>query len=441
MKSENITGWHFQDKAISSLFASHFRRLFLDHHLVGLEVEIRGPECEVTDCDPYECICHDCPVCDGCHNPCQMVDCHFPYPIFCQHCDDYDEEEREGTLICSHFSRKSDRWFCTLQDEPIDICDSCREESLPCEVCSETRCERCNPRDFCEGCDRELVLSSAYESRFRPLFQYDGEHLRSEDLKRVLHLAKRKVLYVYQDGAHPEIATIPVPLRELPGVFSWILEGVEDLDGDISPFYGCGGHQTFIILKGGRFVPFPPMVIRNIIQLVRYYLPALLWLSCIYGSHKRGNYRDIPPPGWQIVDNHKYSAIHPKWDYAFHNKFPGMVEFRYPDGSEYVNLIHLTAILNAAIILKATNLATKGVVGITQEHFNNVKDAVNQFYAYSCFVEKESWCKNLVSEFEEYVYSDCILLGYDISPSVWDLMKEPRWADSRRRDICAVLSV
>jgi hypothetical protein len=235
-------------------------------------------------------------------------------------------------------------------------------------------------------------------------------------------------------------------------------EGVDGLINHfglkVSPTVRCGGHQTFSM--GANF---PGIVARNVVQLVRYYLPALLWISCVHGtSHREGGvYRNIPVSGWsrsleggrgrnveetdecprEAADypfNNKYSAVHIKADKAVRID-PYLLEFRYPDGIKFSNIHHLTAIVNAALIARAIDISVHGVPEIPQARFNKTKEEVYQFYETEKFID-ECWVLNLIGEMMCEFEIDFTALGYNpqvIREAVNDLVQSPRWKMRERQ--------
>lgn len=342
---------------------------FLKTVKCGLEIECNLPNFSDSDESCYhtnECsICNSCPVCDNC-TICEDCSCNSFYCF--NHCDSYSPSGNHGTT-CVH--RTDD--MCVRDDGEEDICDFCHDIDR-CSNCY--RCDDCDPREWCD--------STCYDD--------DSPHWElAGDLNCNVGKGNRKkdsdFWYVYNDGSvNTEVVTAPLPLSQIKPTHQKAIAVLRNYDADISPRCGAGGHQNF-----GFNGYFPEDVVRNAIQLVRYYLPALLTIGCVDGSHNRGVFRGLPVCGWRAeLPNGKYQAVHIKKKYAVGvtageaDQFE-VIEFRYPDSTTDSRKVRETAIINAGLIAKAIKISDAEVMRIPQDHFNKVRENVQSFYAGGVF--------------------------------------------------------
>ncbi|KKN29144.1 hypothetical protein LCGC14_0846990 [marine sediment metagenome] len=217
-----------------------------------------------------------------------------------------------------------------------------------CMVCSETRCH-----DPMRGNRDRTENNIARVARRAHCRQGKGNGIQDNG---------SNFMYAYNDGSvDTELVTKPF---KLPKLLEVVTEGVQIFKDEsivMSPRVRAGCHQTFSFDK-----PFPDLVARNTVQLIRYYYPALLSFACVAGTNGRScSYRKLPErPGWTekaVAFNNKYDACHVKAQHAI-NYQPRMIEFRYPDMHQYPKMHIAVACLNWAIILYAIDLSKKGVV-------------------------------------------------------------------------------
>ena len=176
-------------------------------------------------------------------------------------------------------------------------------------------------------------------------------------------------LWAYHDGSvDTELVTKPFQLPRLLVALNKGIQIFKDENIIMSPSVRAGAHQTFCFEK-----PFPDIVARNIVQIMRYYYPALLSYACVEGTQGRSyTFRKLPNrPGWSdkaLRFNEKYEACYVKHEHAI-NYQPRMIEFRYPDMHQYANVHIAVACLNWAVILYAIDMSKQGVAMFGNEHW------------------------------------------------------------------------
>jgi hypothetical protein len=213
--------------------------------------------------------------------------------------------------------------------------------------------------------------------------------------QRSYRAASADYQYVYNDGSvNTELVTSAIPLSEVHDVLQRGCSVLEDYGVNIDPSVGAGCHQTISYGK-----PFSYPVVKNVIQQVRYYLPALLAIGCVEGTHHRGEYRGLMDPSWKSDElyTEKYSAVHTKRTMAVSRNSFDLLEFRYPDSHTNVWQTVLTAIINMAIIARAFKISVNGIVSFPQSHWDKVKRNSNTFYNEGVFNDK-TWVRGLADE-------------------------------------------
>lgn len=364
---KHLYSWLEKRKLPPQICRSHAKR-FSESFQVGIEIEANIPP---NDCcnNPQQCsysacsncpVCDDCPVCDSC-GPEGTDRC-----IFCQRCSDADFDSNGE---CRNYNFETQR--CSVVS---DICDECVRHDVRCEGCNP--CDRC-PIDPCEGCELKEVPYSEIAAKLGCTV---GKETYVEN-------PKSNFLYIYDDGSvNLEIVTAPHKLNQLRNVLEKAYSILEDYDATISPSEKCGGHQTFSYKNyfKGTFVI-------NATQLVRYFLPSLFiigWTKSTDNHSARYYFCTMPERLWNrdkkgSTINNKYDAIHIKPRDAVKSTFPKFVEYRYPDGNWNIDQVIFTAIINAALTLKAIKMSAHGIMTFTQEHFDNVQRLANDLaYGY-----------------------------------------------------------
>lgn len=183
----------------------------------------------------------------------------------------------------------------------------------------------------------------------------------------------RKFLYAYPDGSvNFELVSGAIPIKELRNVLETGIDIMREKRIIISPRIGAGCHQNICSVQ-----LLPEIIGRNIIQIVRKYLPALCKISCVKDTWKRnGRFMIFPYCGWRNLGYSKYDAIHLKKRGGRNGLTGGLYEFRFPDAIININQIMLTAIINSAIVLKAISLSRFGVMTMLQKE----KELSEQLY-------------------------------------------------------------
>ena len=343
---------------------------FLKNFRVGIEIEANIEE-EETSCEmsPGECgVCDNCHVCERCEDN----------EVYCNNCRNYQNDSEEDR--CTH--REED--FCNFYTQ--DICGMCQTE--------EVRCSGCDPCDGCEDRHTDTNIDSVHEDIANHLKCTSGHCEYKEN--------NGNFQCVYNDGSvNTEIVTSALKPKDFKTVVCEGINALLDEGGEISPYQKAGFHQTFSF---GH--TFPDIVCKNVIQLIRFYLPALLCVSCIDGTYQRNNgsnFRAIPESGLKMgeeIYNEKYTAVHTKK--IGNLSSPSLLEFRYPDATENINQTALTMLFNTAIIAKAFDESEKGIIEISQRHFNRVKEDVGSIYSTGDYYHYE-WVKLLVFEMFAYL--------------------------------------
>ncbi|MHC1583969.1 MAG: hypothetical protein ACXQTM_04990, partial [Methanosarcinales archaeon] len=309
-----------------------------------------------------ECEIDDEKACDGCSGQCEG-----DQRGSCWRCD--------GCNPCD---------YCPLDECPYEDPSECDQWETVCSNC--TICEDCEDYYRCENCDR---ISEAHKKISEELQCLVGKNEDDYD-------PRYDFQYVYYDGSvNTELVTRAMRLYEIPRILSRAYDVLHSYDAEIDPSAGngAGGHQT---VSFGEV--FPDVVVMNVIQLVRYYLPALLAIGCVQGTEKRGDYRDLVGPAWKKdeVWTKKYSAVHMKQSKVV-DAGCDLIEFRYPDSHVNVWQTVLTALINITIVAKAIKLSAQGVFSFYQSHWERVKENVESFYENGYFND-ETWVKELAME-------------------------------------------
>jgi len=206
---------------------------FINKVAVGLEIEAHVEDAE-RDCGPQDncVICDDCPRCAHCTRERGTA-----YP--CEHCSDYN----------------------------TSACESC----TPCDDCD--RCEDCNPCDYDSSCRGRGDVLEDIASAF-----HCG--VGKDNTSGTPYLTHKRVANVYEDGSvNLEVVTTPQKLCDIARVHRYVCSIIKDYDAEIRPNvgHGAGGHQT--VMFDHRNGSFMNTVSRNVIQLCRFFAPALLWIS------------------------------------------------------------------------------------------------------------------------------------------------------------------
>ena len=284
--------------------------------------------------------------CDGCENGnYNCMDCDVP--------DDWEE--------CPHF-RSSD-CYCRYYGESI------------CNLCARRDDESVsgNPlMDIFNEISKELGNIPTYKDDFKE---------------------NKEFLYIYNDGSvNTELVTGALKLSQIKKVFQKALTLLKKYGVKVSPMVNAGGHQTI-----SHQDYFSSAVARNTIQINRYYLPSLLSLGCVKGSEKRNNdFRSCPlSPIYgegerRVPIYNKSSSINFKETSLAVQTNYKLIEFRYPDSHRNINQVILSAVINMSTVAKAFSLSSEGVAVFSQNHFDEVKSEVAEFYSYGHFKNPES---------------------------------------------------
>jgi len=364
---------------------------FINKVAVGLEIEAHIEDVQ-RDCSfPGDCIvCDNCPRCASCSREPGTA-----YP--CDNCSDWN------TSAC----------------ESCDPCDSCY------------RCEDCNPCDFDSSCRGRVDVLEKIASAF-------GCGVGKNNTDGSPYLTHKRVANVYEDGSvNLEVVTTPQKLCDIASVHRYVCSVIKGYDAEIRPDVGngAGGHQT--VMFDHRNGSFTDTITRNVIQLSRFFAPALLWIGCVKGTEARGDYRSLNRSAVREpkqFPNGKYEFVHTRYMdgrgvYGF--------EFRYPDSHELSNIVQVTAVINSAIVLKAIRLSRFGVLECDQAYWDTVKENVSRFYALGFFSDK-SWVCSMIDRLMKYIGQEIRDLGHPyVFKAVKTLQKYPRWANADRstRDV------
>ena len=335
------------------------KKLFQKTAKVGFEIE---GEMELEDASCHETP-RNCSFCEGC-SPCDRC---YECGQICNYCPDYKSSSYG-------YCKFNDNRYCNKHD--FDICEKCKDEDL--------QCRGCNPCSSCDLFDENDDKINEEHYAISKILKCRVGHCEYEKNKK-----SSKFQYIYIDGSvNTELVTSALRLKEAEKVLCLGINTLRRYNTELSPHCGAGGHQTISYRNY-----FPYLVSRNIIQLVRYYLPALLIIGCVNGSHFRGSFRSLPTRDTAIFGE-KYNAVHIKSDCAVRNT-PKLIEFRYPDSHTNINQTLFTACINIALCSKAFSLANDGLISIPQNHFNQIKSSVNEFYRRGKF-DNTDFVKDLI---------------------------------------------
>ena len=360
----NILKFKNIGETISKSEVEKKREIYLKTSKIGFEIEGNIPGVENNFCDD----------CDGSEN-------------YCMHCDIPDEWEE-----CPHF-RNSDNY---------------------CRYYSESVCDLCNRRND------EYISDESLSDVFRKI----SAELGDIPIHKSIFKENKEFLYIYNDGSvNTELVTGALQLKQIKKVFQKALKLLNKYGVEISPFVHAGGHQTV-----SHQDYFPSIVARNTIQINRYYLPSLLCLGCVKGSEKRSDSFLACPPSplygegeRRIPIGNKYSSINFKETSPAIQTNYKLIEFRYPDSHKNVNQVILSSVINMASIAKAFSVSSDGVAVFSQNHFDNVKHEVNNFYNYGRFIDSES-IKSETHELIEYLEEE--ISSYANVDSVYNAVDE-----------------
>lgn len=242
------------------------------------------------------------------------------------------------------------------------------------------------------------------------------------------YLSHKEVANVYEDGSvNLEVVTTPQKLCDIAKVHRYVCGVIKKYDAEIRPNVGngAGGHQT--VMFDHRNGYFTDTVARNVIQLSRFFAPALLWISCVQGTSARGNYRNLNRSAVRVPEhfpNDKYMFVHAK---CLDSRGVYAFEFRYPDSHELSNIVQVTAVINTAIVLKAIRLSRFGVLECTQSYWDEVRWMVDEFYGGGAF-EDEDKASSMIDRLMKYIGQEIEDLGHPyVFKAVKTLQKYPRW--------------
>lgn len=306
--------------------------------------------------------------------------------------------------------------FCMRCDIPEEWedCPNFRSSDNYCLYYSESVCDLCSRREN-EICSRETLSDI-----FRKISAELGDIPTYKDTFK----ENKEFLYIYNDGSvNTELVTGALEISQVKNVFRKALKLLSKYGVEVSPIVHAGGHQTV-----SYHDYFPSIVARNTIQINRYYLPSLLSLGCVRGSEKRSDsFRACPPSplygeGEQRIPIwNKYSSINFKETSPAMQTHYKLIEFRYPDSHKNVNQVILSSVINMASIAKAFSVSSDGVAVFSQNHFDNVKHEVNNFYNYGRFIDSES-IKSETHELIEYLEEE--ISSYANVDSVYNAVDE-----------------
>jgi len=393
-----------------------FTHKFLVSGSCGIELEGTSPEYvpyeEVCNFDRAACgVCHPsvCPECRDC-NVHRGMDC--PHYLCENYCELVQYFSNAHPLVTLEYEVVQ-RYFADMSRADIrDICRSCDV----CNHCHIRNCADCTVCDTCEsgargrGQTKPVLKAIAEELGIICGKIYDTSNLKFNS----------NWLYVYNDGSvNTELVTAPIQLYRVGDVVKEGLDIFNRYEVKAYPAQDCraGAHQTFSF--DGVF---PDIVARNIVQLIRYYLPALLAIGCYhFGTHFRGKYRILPEnPSWGDrceVFNTKYEACHVKGQLALEYK-PRLIEFRYPDMTPRWKQHELVCLINAALLLEAGKLSKSGVVSFHNYHWEYVQETTRQIYELGAF---DGGCGELRNEMLTYL-ADSIKLMVSNASEILDVV-------------------
>ena len=360
--------WKMQSLKLSEAARRDLSNMALATMRCGIELEGQyqppdvEPRCNFERAACHICQVNTCPTCNTCVNQgvrtdlpvSSMSDVGICYGWYSQHC----------AYRVAHGPEAAP------EDLNNNECIRCRERRRCCSSCSY--CLQCHVCDTCTNpirgnSERSQALNSGQVlekiAKVAKCSGHKGDCLPTE---------YGDFLWAYHDGSvDTELVTAPIPLHDMERVLKSGINIFRKNSIIMSPAVRAGCHQTFSFDR-----TFPDVVARNIVQLVRYYLPALLSIACVEGTEGRqASYRKIPnDPGWSenaTYFNEKYEACHVKAQLAL-NYQPRLIEFRYPDMHPHVTQHMASMILNYAIILYSIHLARGGVASFSNMHWESV---------------------------------------------------------------------
>ena len=297
---------------------------------IGLELEM-VPRCTQTD-DPCMLPCSNCSDEQPyyCAEICSSRESSFCHIGDCCYCDQFVLNDCYS-FICKRCSNSSN---CP----PGASCDSCKRRAVPFCIYFKTKCSPERICDWCEAgsADCEECISSC----FRPIL-YDLQR-KFDCLHRdcTNYSLDQDVIYVVPDESMPgvEVVTQPLPPDELIQLHARLIEELK-ADYLISPEFGCGGHLTVSLASQEEFTE---ESIERILSLVQQFLPVLTRNSCEGFTHFRDEwFRQFPTS--EIIRERKYLAMRVKWQ----NR---LIEFRYPDATQDLELFKKTVLLLDALV-------------------------------------------------------------------------------------------
>jgi len=270
-------------------------------------------------------------------------------------------------IICSRCSCREG--VCRCCEEVCDMCGVCREQR------AQGRPERAN---YLEWLEKKLKCGERLTESGVPMF-----------------------LKIYNDGSvDTEVVTGPLRPWEIEGVLKECIPVMRRIGVVLSPSARAGGHQT---VSHGRNWKKPTLfnsvMAGNVVQLVRYYLPALITCGCVVGTSGRdtgSRFRGLPVNGDALRPvNEKYSAVHVKPDLAVRGR-PAMIEFRYPDSSDEVEVWKVNTALILGLCHEAFKMSASGLALFSQNHWKLVETITEGIFCGRDFNKYEAeWVRDL----------------------------------------------
>lgn len=186
-----------------------------------------------------------------------------------------------------------------------------------------------------------------------------------------LYKEENVVVQVYHDGTvGVEVVTRPMLLTQLNNFVKPVFDDIKVRNTMGHPEAGL--HMTFLTDKLKNNSEFQPIVVQNIMQLVRNYYASIIWK--FKATNRNCYFRRFPSYSqMKALSTEHYTAVSLRKE---NGKIWG-IEFRLPDGTNDWRKVYDQALFYAALIRHAAKISQKGLLFIPQE--NN--DLQTKFYS------------------------------------------------------------
>jgi len=173
----------------------------------------------------------------------------------------------------------------------------------------------------------------------------------------------------YNDGSvGPETVTRPIVFDKLDIDVKPVFDYLKTL-GNFNNS-SAGLHMTFVLDQHKEKSKFHPLVVQNIIQMVRTYYPVLVKCYKNPSTSRGTSYRKIPTKQEMLnIRTEKYMASNLRKN---HNGDVWAIEMRIPDGTSDWNIIKEQVLLYMCLIRHAAKVSCKGLLSIDKAFWQKI---------------------------------------------------------------------